>query len=89
MPRETLNPWKIEHDNDGHTIMLRIVSDETGEIRQIRLDADDIDSLAIIGSDRVREYAEIVLDTEGEIVSLEPLLKLENKIHRKLMETEF
>ena len=40
-----VNPWYIESTNDGYRLDIRIINNNTGEIREIKLDANDINVL--------------------------------------------
>lgn len=72
---EKLNPWKIEIDwHTREQIRINIVSETTGEIRQITLNVDDIAAIGLLEKQRILKAAEIVDDDAEEKQKLDTLL---------------
>jgi hypothetical protein len=72
---EKLNPWGIEvvfHERER--IRLNIISEVTGEIRQITLNVDDIAAINILENQRIRKAAEIIDDDTENSKNLDELI---------------
>lgn len=72
---EKLNPWGIEVVfQERERIRLNIISEITGEIRQITLDVDDIAAIHILENQRIRKAAEIIDDDTENSRNLDELI---------------
>lgn len=62
---ERLNPWIIDIEKQSdYSVRINIISNETGEIKQINLEVDDINAISILEMERIRKLAEIVYDED-------------------------
>jgi len=72
---EKLNPWGIEIGfQERERIRLNIISETTGEIRQITLDVDDIAAIHVLENQRIRKAAEIIDDGTENSKNLDDLI---------------
>lgn len=70
-----LNPWIIESEKRSKdSLRVRIVSNNTGEIRMIDLSVDDIAALITVGKDRVIAASRIIWEDEEKEKILNDLL---------------
>ena len=69
--RPLLNPWYIEAQRETDTsICLNIVSQVTGEIRQIKLTVDDLSSIMYAGMERINALAATVDDDDRSLLDM-------------------
>jgi hypothetical protein len=72
---EKLNPWCIEIVcQERERIRLNIISENTGEIRQISLDVNDVAAICVLKNQRIRKSAEIIYGNKEESKKFDELI---------------